>query len=84
MIDFNTTFSHNFFQVSIRDAVTHVEKYGKKDHAFGEVIPLEINHHGWALTFKNKAPHLTWSSRLTQSTKLCDRALMRDVQMTAT
>ena len=59
MIDSNSTFSHNFFQIWIRDAVTHVERYGIKDHAFEDVVPFEINHHGWALTFKSKSPHLT-------------------------
>jgi hypothetical protein len=58
MIYFNPTFGHNFLQVSIGDAVTHVEKHGVQDHAFREVVPFAINRHSRSVAFKNKGQHL--------------------------
>jgi hypothetical protein len=45
MIKINATFGHYFLQVSVGDAVAHVEKHVIQYHTLGELVPFEINHH---------------------------------------
>jgi hypothetical protein len=73
MININATFGHYFLQVSVGDAVAHVEKHGIQYHTLGELVPFEINHHSRPLAFKNKGLHLTQSSFPNQTPKLCDK-----------
>jgi hypothetical protein len=45
MIDLNSAFSHDFFQIPIGDAVARVEEYSVQDHTFRKMVPFEINRH---------------------------------------
>ena len=74
VIDLNAAFGHDLIKVPIRDTVTDIEIHSVKDHARREMVPLEINRHGWALAFKLKSPHLPYASQPNQPRKLCDRA----------
>ena len=69
----DAAFSHDLLKIPIRDTVADIEKHSVKDHALREMVPFEINRHGWAIAFKLKNPHLPCSSRPNQPRKLCDR-----------
>jgi hypothetical protein len=66
MIDFNSAFSHDFFQIPIGDAVTHVEEYSVQDHVFRKMVPFEVNRHSWGRSIKLKSPHLLCASQSNQ------------------
>ena len=72
----NAPCGHDFFQISIRDAVADIEKHSLRDHAPQEMVPFESNRHGWALAFKFKSPCLPRASQSNQPRKLCDRTII--------
>jgi|SouAtlMetagenome_1021521.scaffolds.fasta_scaffold254629_1 hypothetical protein len=56
MININATFSHYFLQVSVGDAVAHVEKHGIQYNTLGELVHFEINHHNQPRPFQEQRP----------------------------
>ena len=42
MINIGATLFHGLFQVTIENAISHVEKYSAQDHVLGIMVALEI------------------------------------------
>ena len=44
MIDIDTTFRHDFLQITVGNTIAHVKKHRIKNRFFGEMTAAERNH----------------------------------------